>query len=112
MVEGWAISSYIPFLSSGQQKGPGFLRGLLMPERRRELHADYVSGLQAFRAFDQFKSYAIAFSEGFEAVSRDCGEVNEYIIATFLLKKPKTLAVIKPFYSSVYHVRLSPDTSL
>lgn len=74
-----------------------------MLERRRELHAHYVSGLQAFGAFDQFKGYAIAFSEGFETVSRDCGEVNEYIIATFLLKKPKTLAVVKPFYSSVYH---------
>jgi len=71
--------------------------------RCRELHADDVSGLQAFGAFDQFKGYAIAFSEGFKSVSRDCGEVNEYIIATFLLKKPKPLAVIKPFYSSVYH---------
>jgi hypothetical protein len=38
--------------------------------------------------------------------------VNEYIIATFLLKKPKPLAVIKPFYCSVYHFLLSPDTSL
>jgi len=83
-----------------------------MPERRRVLHAHYVSSLQAFGAFDQFKGYAIAFSEGFKPVSRDCGEVNEYIIATFLLKKPKPLAVIKPFYSSVYHVLLSPDTSL
>jgi len=94
------------------KKGPGFLRGLSMLERRRELHAHYVSGLQAFGAFDQFKGYAITFSEGFKPVSRDCGEVNEYIIATFLLKKPKPLAVIKPFYSSVYHVLLSPDTSL
>jgi hypothetical protein len=30
--------------------------------------------------------------------------VAEYIVATFLLKKTKTLAVVKPFYCSVYHV--------
>jgi hypothetical protein len=31
--------------------------------------------------------------------------MTENIFAIFLLKKPKTLAVIKPFYCSVYHVR-------
>jgi hypothetical protein len=35
----------------------------------------------------------------------------EYILATFLLKKSKTLAVIKPFYCPVYHVLASPDSS-
>ena len=33
------------------------------------------------------------------------------ILATFLLKKSKTLAVVKPFHCSVYHVLTSPDSS-
>jgi hypothetical protein len=30
--------------------------------------------------------------------------MTENIFATFLLQKTKPLAVVKPFYSSVYHV--------
>ena len=28
----------------------------------------------------------------------------KYIFAIFLLQKSKTLAVVKPFYSAIYHV--------
>ncbi len=30
--------------------------------------------------------------------------MTKYVFAIFLLKKTKTLAVVKPFYCSVYHL--------
>lgn len=78
----------------------------------RLLDACHVCGLKPFRTLCYFESHAITFSKGFEAITCDSGEVAEYILATFLLKKSKTLAVIEPFYCSVYHVLTSPDSSL
>jgi hypothetical protein len=75
------------------------------------LNSSYVRGLKPFRTLCYFKSYSIAFCKGFETFACDCGEVTKYILATFLLKKSKTLAVVKPFNCSVYHVLTSPDSS-
>jgi hypothetical protein len=70
-----------------------------------DLDPYYVRGLKPFRTLGYFKRYPIAFNKGFKSVTADCGEMTEYIIATiFLLQKTKTLAVVKPFYCSVYHV--------
>jgi hypothetical protein len=63
-----------------------------------------VSGLKTFGAFDHVERYPIAFNKGFKPVAGDGGEVAKYVFAAFLLKKPKTLAVVKPFYRAVYHL--------
>ena len=70
----------------------------------RYLDSSYVRGLKPFRTLGYFKRYSIAFNKGFKSVARDCGEMTKYIFAIFLLQKTKTLAVVKPFYSSIYHV--------
>jgi len=64
----------------------------------------YVRGLKPFRTLGYFKRYSIALSKGFESVACNCGEVAKNVFAIFLLQKTKTLAVIKPFYCSVYHL--------
>jgi len=64
----------------------------------------YVRGLKPFRTLGYFKRYTVTFNKRFEAIARDSGEMAEYIFTTFLLKKTKTFAVVKPFYCSVYHV--------
>jgi hypothetical protein len=85
------------------KKSPGFLWGFLV-RQNADLDSGYVGGLKPFRTLDDVKRYSITFNKGFESVAGDGGEVTEYILATFLLKKAKTLAVVKPFYCSVYHV--------
>lgn len=77
--------------------------GALFDYRRRSLDLCDVCSLEAFRAFGYFKRHPIAFSQGFESVTCDGGEVAEYIFAILLLKKSKTLAVIEPFYCALYH---------
>ena len=67
------------------------------------LNSFYVRGLKPFRTLGYFKSNSIAFSKGLESVAHDCREMAKDILATFLLKKTKTLAVIEPLYCSVYH---------
>src|SRR6185369_2880860 len=68
------------------------------------LDPGHVSGLQTFRPLDHVKRYPIAFNKGFEAVAGDGGEMAKNIFAVFLLEKTKTLAVVKPFYRTVYHL--------
>ena len=68
------------------------------------LYSHYVCGLKPFRTLGYFKRYTVTFDKRFEAIARDSGEMAEDILATFLLKKTKTLAVVKPFNCSVYHV--------
>jgi hypothetical protein len=80
-------------------------RGFFVRLETRYSDSCYVRGLKPFRTLGYFKRHSIAFSKGFKAVASDCGEMTKHIFAIFLLKKTKTLAVIKPFYSSIYHVR-------
>jgi hypothetical protein len=94
------------------KKNPGEYPGFFGFDSRLTLNSCYVRGLKPFRTLCHVKSYSITFCKGFETFACDCGEMAEYIFATFLLKKSKTLAVIKPFYCSVYHVLTSPDSSL
>jgi len=68
------------------------------------LDPGHVSSLKTFRSLDYVKRYPIAFNKGLESVAADCGEMAKYVFAAFLLKKTKTLAVVKPFYSAVYHL--------
>ena len=68
------------------------------------LDSHYVRDLKPFRTLDYFKRYTVTFNKRFETIFCDSGEMAEYIFATFLLKKTKTLAVVKPFNCSVYHV--------
>ena len=71
-----------------------------------ELNAGNVSSLQAFGAFHYFKLNGITFSKGLEAVAVDSGKVNENVLATILLQKTKTLAVIEPLYPTCCHTLL------
>ena len=99
--------NYAPYIIAGGGK----VSGVFGFELKLALNSCYVRGLKPFRTLCYFKSYSIAFCKGFEAFACDCGEMAKYILATFLLKKSKTLAVIKPFNCSVYHVLTSPDSS-
>ncbi len=66
-----------------------------------------VSRLEAFRTLCDVKSNFITFSEGFEAVALDSGEVNENVLATFLLNKTETLSVVEPFNFTLCHFPIS-----
>jgi len=85
------------------KKSPGFPRGFRCLQEEL-LDSHYVRGLKPFRTLGYFKRYTITFSKRFESVAPDSGEMAKYIVAIFLLKKTKTLAVVKPFNCSVYHV--------
>ena len=90
--------------ASGKKKAPDFSGAFFNTDQNLLLDPGHVSSLQAFRAFDYVERYPIAFNKGFEPVAGDGGEMAKYVFAAFLLKKTKTLAVVKPFYSTVYHV--------
>src|SRR6185369_5071894 len=97
--------------SDCEKKSPGFHRGSGYSWSRLS-DSYYVCGLKPFRTLGHFKRDTITFSKGFEAVARDGREMAKYIFTTFLLQKTKTLAVVKPFYCSVYHCVLSPDPAV
>src|ERR1039457_1194760 len=86
-----------------QQKSPG--NRSFFVDWRRWLDASYVRGLKPFRTLGYFKRYFIAFNKGFKSIARDCRKMTKNIFAIFLFQKTKPLAVVKPFYSSIYHVR-------
>jgi hypothetical protein len=87
--------------NSAQQKSPE-TRGFFV-DWRRYLDLSHVRGLKPFRTLGYFERYTIAFNKGFKAIAYDRGKMTKNIFAIFLLQKTKTLAVIKPFYSSIYH---------
>jgi hypothetical protein len=55
------------------------------------LQLDYIFGCRAFRTVNNLELYPSALLEGFEAFGLNCGVVNEYVFATILLDKTKTL---------------------
>jgi hypothetical protein len=64
----------------------------------------YVGGLKPFRALDYVERYPFTFSEGFEAIGGNGGEMTKDIFTMFLRKKTKPFAVVEPFYRSSYRV--------
>jgi hypothetical protein len=72
--------------------------------------ADYdnVCCLQSFRTLRNLELYLIAFVKGLEAVPLNGGEVNEDIISVVSGNEPKTLLLIKPFYSTFGHYNSPP----
>ena len=86
------------------KKAPDFSGAFLILTGPLLLDPCHVRGLQAFRTLDYVERNPIAFNKGFEPVAGDGGEMTKNIFAALLLKKTKTLAVIKPFYRTIYHV--------
>ena len=70
----------------------------------KKLNSGYVCRLQSLGAFNQLERYGFTFRKGFETIAVNCGKMNKNIFSIFLLKKTKPLAVIEPFYRSIYHV--------
>jgi len=68
------------------------------------LDSSYVRSLESLRTPSYFERHSIAFSKGFESFTCDCGKMTKNIFTIFLLKKTETLAVIEPFYHSIYHL--------
>ena len=66
-----------------------------------------IRSCRAFRTVNNLELYSRTLLEGFEAISINCCVVYEYVIATILLDKTKTLSVIKPFYCTFYHLYYS-----
>lgn len=63
-----------------------------------------VGRLGAFLALGDLEAHAIAFGEGFESVSLNSGEVNEYVRTVVLLDKPETLGVVEPLHGTLCHL--------
>jgi hypothetical protein len=99
-----ALTHHAPCLAYKTKK-PRISPGLFTADLGLTLDPYYVRGLKPFRTLGYFKRYLIAFNKGFKSVAADCGEMTKYIVATILLlQKSKTLAVVKPFYCTIYHV--------
>jgi hypothetical protein len=96
---------HFPDLKRPEKKRPRISPGPFAAVSGLDLDPYYVRGLKPFRTLGYFERYLIAFNKGFKTIAADCGEMTKYIITTiFLLQKSKTLAVVKPFYSTIYHV--------
>lgn len=63
----------------------------------------YVGCLKPFRTLDDIKLNRITFGQRLETIAANGGEMNKNILAILLLKKPETLAVVKPFYLTCCH---------
>lgn len=63
------------------------------------LQSNYVGGSRPARAVLDAVLNTLAFSQGFETVGGDCGEVYEYIFAAVvLLNETKTFAFVEPLH--------------
>jgi hypothetical protein len=62
-----------------------------------------VGSLQPFWSLGYVEGDSVAFSEGFETVSHDSGEMNKNILASLLLDETKTFGVVKPFNLALCH---------
>ena len=66
------------------------------------LRFGYVSCLRATSAVNDVKFNFLTFSQGFEAVFLDSGEVNEYITAVFSFDETITFFCTEPFYFTLH----------
>lgn len=78
--------------------------------RNASLLLDDVRSLEALGALCDLELNSLAFDERLESVAPDRGEVDEYILATFLLDEAKALAVVKPL-NGAFCQRVSPPFS-
>src|SRR3569832_2356681 len=78
--------------------------------RRSDLrlgNQSHIDGLWALLAVGHFELHRISLFEGFVALSRDRGKVDEHIrLAVVPGDESVTLAAIKPLYFTFYHVAL------
>jgi hypothetical protein len=63
----------------------------------------YVFSLQTLRSFHDVELHSLTFLEAAEAIGLDRAEVHEYVFAVLARDKPKTLGIVKPLYSSLFH---------
>ena len=64
----------------------------------------YVRGLPALGALYHVELNLLTFLQGPEAVALDGGVMHEYILAIRAAKKSKTLGIVEPLYSSLFHI--------
>ena len=67
-----------------------------------DLEAGYVRSLQALGALCDFEFNRLAFVQRLVAISLNCGEVDENVLAGLALDEPKTLTRIEPLYCSLF----------
>jgi hypothetical protein len=62
-----------------------------------------VLSLKTLRSFHDVELHSLTFLEAAEAIGLDRAEVHEYVFAVLARDKPKTLGIIEPLYSSLFH---------
>ena len=68
---------------------------------------DDVRSLETLRALCDFELDSFTLDQRLEAVALDRGEMDENVLATFLLDKAEALAVVKPL-NGAFCQRVSP----
>jgi hypothetical protein len=64
-----------------------------------------IRGLLAFGASGDIETHLLIFSQGFETIALNCGEVREQILATAIRgNKAEAFRIVKPFNSASSHV--------
>src|SRR5580765_1832214 len=62
-----------------------------------------VAGLQALRPLHDLELDPLSLGERLEALTTDCGEVHEHVLATLLRDETETLRVVEPLHSTRRH---------
>ena len=68
-----------------------------------DLQSLNVLSLQTLRSFHDVELHSLTFLEAAEAIGLDRAEMHEYVFAVLARDKPKTLGIVKPLYSSLFH---------
>ncbi len=74
----------------------------------RLAHHNDICCVWALRTLGDLELYLIALIEGFESIPLNGGEMNEDIISVISGNEPKTLLLIKPFYTTFGHYNSPP----
>src|SRR3989441_12192468 len=61
-----------------------------------------VRGLQALGTLGDFEFNRLAIIQRLVAISHDCGEMDEYVLAALALDESKALAGIEPLHCSLF----------
>lgn len=81
------------------------MAGFLTHALQTELLSFDINGLQTLGSFFDVKIDSLAFSQGLETVTVDCGEMDEDILTTVSGRnETKTLGLVKPFDCTCSHV--------
>lgn len=84
--------------SSAQKKCPAEIAGHFLVGLIYGLKLNYISCSRAFGSFDNVELNAGTFIKRFESLGLDSCVMDEYVFATILLDKTKSLSIVKPFY--------------